>query len=364
MQALWQMHAGTLGVSDPYPDQLFEADLTAGYYYRPLPPYFDPAVSFGAGSLGDPYVNVANGTLTWAATDYSLGGRGPVTTLARTYNSGDGRDGPFGFGWSLPYAMGLQENADGSVTVANFDGRRDYYTKSGSTYTAPAGTETTLVENPDSSWTLTYRDHTAKSFDAAGKLTAVRDADGNATALAYTSGRLSTITDAVGRVFTLSYDANGRVSGISLPLSRSLAYGYDAAGNLTSYTDAAGKVTSYAYASDHRLSTVTDPSGRVTTFAWTTARRVKSRTDDFGATTSYAYTSAGAGGGTTTATDPRGTQTIHTFDARHRQTRLEVVVPGASNLVTLLAYDGDDQLTQATTRAGWSPPSPTTPRAT
>ncbi len=63
VQALWQMAANGTGVTDAYPDQIFEADLTTGTYYRPLPPYMDPSVNYGAGSLGSGLVNVASGNL-------------------------------------------------------------------------------------------------------------------------------------------------------------------------------------------------------------------------------------------------------------------------------------------------------------
>ena len=313
----------------------------------------DPSVNYGSGSLGSGIVNVASGNLILQESDYTLGGLGLPTTLTRTYNGGDTRDGIFGFGWSFPYAMGLQQNSDGSVTIQNFDGRRDYYTLYGSTYTAPPGLETTLVHN-GSTWTLTYRDHTIKTFDANGKLTAETDADGNTTSLAYTSGRLSTITDAAGRAFSLGYDTNGRVTSIGIPLSRSLGFGYDANGNLTSFTDPTGAVTHYGYGSEHMLTSVTDASGRVTNVVWSSLRRIKSVTDPAGATTTYAYGNQSASGGTTTVTDARGTATTHTYDSRGRQTRIEVTMPGgtANNLVTTFAYNSDDQMTSQTDPRG------------
>lgn len=352
VQALWQMGAGSTGVPDPYPVQLFMADLTAGYYYRPLPPYMDPAVNFGGGSLGDEHVNVSNGNLTWEATDYALGGLGPELTLARTYNSGDVRDGIFGFGWSFPYSTGLQDNADGSVTVANFNGRRDYYTPDGAGYRAPPGTNATLVRQ-GIEWELRYNDHTLKRFDQTGHLTQVRDPDGNFIRLEYESGRLARIVKG-DRTISLSYDGNGRVVSVSLPLERTLTYGYDPNGNLTSFTDATGAVTRYGYESDHRLASVTDAEGRLATIAYTTRRRAKSVTDATGAKTTYAYTTENASGGTTTVTNPRGTQTKHSFDARNRQTRIEIVMPGgaANSLVSSFAYTADDQLASQTDPRG------------
>jgi YD repeat-containing protein len=83
-------------------------------------------------------------------------------------------------------------------------------------YTAPPGLETTLVQDGPN-WLLTYRDHTSKSFDTNGKLTAETDANGNTTSLAYASGRLTSITDAAGRSFGFGYDGNGRVTSISIP---------------------------------------------------------------------------------------------------------------------------------------------------
>jgi YD repeat-containing protein len=187
--------------------------------------------------VGAGLVNVSSGNLVLKAKDYVLGGLGSPTTLTRTYNGGSTLDGIFGFGWSFPYTMGLQQNANGSVTVQNYDGRRDFYVLSGSNYLAPPGLETTLVHNGSAGWTLTYKDQSIKTFDNNGKLIGQTDASGNTTALAYTNGRLATITDAAGRGFTLNYDNNGRVTSINIPLARTLSYTYDAYGNLTSFTD-------------------------------------------------------------------------------------------------------------------------------
>lgn len=73
--------------------------------------------------------------------------------------------------------------------------------------------------------------------------------------------RLTRVQDSTGtRYLNLGYDAHGRISNVSDPLGRSVQYGYDANGDLSTVTDARGKVWTYQYdGTSHRLNRILDP---------------------------------------------------------------------------------------------------------
>ncbi len=73
--------------------------------------------------------------------------------------------------------------------------------------------------------------------------------------------RLARVQDSTGsRFLNLDYDAQGRLSTVSDPLGRTVQYSYDANGDLSSVTDARGKVWTYHYdGTSHRLNQIIDP---------------------------------------------------------------------------------------------------------
>ena len=80
-------------------------------------------------------------------------------------------------------------------------------------------------------------------FDSAGRLSSIADRNNTMLILNYTAGRLTSITDTVGRVFSFAYDGSGHVTLLTDPLNRTVAFAYNAAGDLASATDARGKTT-------------------------------------------------------------------------------------------------------------------------
>lgn len=108
---------------------------------------------FGPGNPGEPGrrgcfaakpVNCATGNEVQTQTDLSVGGRGLVLELARTYNSRlavkQATPGPFGYGWTGPYSAHLELNAEGrEATVYQDNGSTVTFARSGSgePWTAP-----------------------------------------------------------------------------------------------------------------------------------------------------------------------------------------------------------------------------------
>ncbi len=87
----------------------------------------------------------------------------------------------------------------------------------GTGFVGPSGDFSTLVQNPDSTFTRTLKNGTRIDFDATGLQTAIIDRNGNTTSYAYDGqGRLTTITDPVGLVTTLVYSGD-RLASVTDP---------------------------------------------------------------------------------------------------------------------------------------------------
>lgn len=103
-------------------------------------------------------------------------------------------------------------------------------------------------------------------------LSQVIDPQGNAATLHYDGQkRLTSITDAVGRDTTFSYDVPGRpllVSKISDPFKRSATLAYDGMGRLISITDIIGLTSSFTYDANSLIDSLTTPYG-TTRFSYT-----------------------------------------------------------------------------------------------
>jgi len=299
-------------------------------------------------------VNTATGGYFTSATDLRLPGIGVPFAFTRSYNSLDGTSGPLGPGWTHAYAAGLTIKPGGDVTFRAEDGQQVEYTRQGDgSFVGTAGTLSTLTQ-VTGGYELLRRDQVRYRFDTSGLLTSIRDRNGQGLSFAYTGGKISTITDSVGRAITLSYNADGLLSQVALPDGRTVTYAYTG-GRLTSVSDPRNGVTNYTYEAHGWLKTIVDQNvhtvvtntygtdGRVTeqldarnkrsTFSWDPVTRTSTMTDarqniwkdvyteyaltkridPLGNTTEYAYDGQF---NLTTVKDPRGNTTTMAYDPR------------------------------------------------
>jgi RHS repeat-associated protein len=152
-----------------------------------------------------PGVNPQPGNYATTVTDASVAVVGPALTLIRSYNSQDLRTGgAFGAGWSTPWDQKIVLEPDGTgnavVTLATGLVTR-FGENADGTYTAPAGQNLTLTFTAASSlWTLRDPSGTVRTYTAAGtiwRLSSVTDADGRVQNYTYDGfNHLSTVTDA------------------------------------------------------------------------------------------------------------------------------------------------------------------------
>lgn len=289
-------------------------------------------------------VNTASGSLTEVATDLKLAGPGTPFAWTRTYNSQDSASGPLGVGWTHPYG--------GSLTVVNATtgeleylagtGQRTRFTKvsggsSGSaTYRAKAF-DGTLKRLSDNTYEMVTRDRRTFKFDTAGLLTQIKPRFLPATTLAYTSGKLSSITDSAGRTISITYNATTPtlIERVTLPDSRYVEYGYTS-GLLTSVRNPRGKVWTLAYDANNRLTSIQDPVGRyqLQDVVYDAQGRVTSEEDGAGEALTYVYSTSGAYSLTTVTPAGRGSTVYKHLD------NLLVSVIDPLNRVTSYTYDG------------------------
>ncbi|KAA0690914.1 peptidase C39 [Neorhizobium sp. P12A] len=143
-------------------------------------------------------------------------------------------------------------------------------------------------------------------------LTKVIDPQGNAATLHYDRlKRLTSVTDAVGRNTTFSYEIDGRpllVSSITDPFGRRAKLTYDELGRLISITDILGLTSSFTYDANSLINSLTTPYG----------------------TSNFSYTAPG------TSAPPRFVQITDPLGNKEREEWLEPApIPGSDPVATV-----------------------------
>jgi RHS repeat-associated protein len=95
------------------------------------------------------------------------------------------------------------------------------------------------------------------------------NANREAVAYTYTSGRLTQVTDPKGQTYGFGYNALGWKTSETDPRGQAITYAYDAAGNVAAATNRRGQTLRSTYDALHRLLTRTDvTTGAVTAFSY------------------------------------------------------------------------------------------------
>ncbi len=196
----------------------------------------------------------------------------------------------FGAGWTLDNLDQIIP-ATGGIMLAKPSGDSLWFASGGNcggqgvtSYVTPAGDFSCLTWNGTAqSYTLTAKDGTQFNFNSSGYQTSIFDQlKYRTTSFTWTAGQLTGVTDFLGNVLTLAYDANGKLKTITDPavvpttgLNRKTQFGYGA--NHTQLTQITEPdpgysepipTLGYSYDAANKLNTETDPDGNVTTFAY------------------------------------------------------------------------------------------------
>jgi len=156
---------------------------------------------------------------------------------------------------------------------------------------------------------LTWAVRVTFSYDAAGRLTTITDADGQVTTIQHDgSGTPTTLVAPGGQGTTLTVHADGRLASVTNPAGETVAFTYANEGLLATLTDARANVHRYEYDAGGRLTKDQDAAtgffalGRTTSATGETA----TLTSSLGRTTTYQVQRLLAGGTQKVDTDPSG----------------------------------------------------------
>ncbi|MBN8771113.1 MAG: RHS repeat protein [Thiobacillus sp.] len=289
---------------------------------------------------GNP-INNANGNKLQRDLAYQI--EGASLKLFRLYNS-QSLDSLISVGnlWTHSYLKNIHQIPGPYVaTTTHFkvnrnDGRVLIFSLSNGVWDYDPDIPDRLTELKDISgnrigWRYTVAaDDSVETYSAAGKLLTIADRAGRTQTLTYdlpaASGgdgdpdTLDTVTDDTGRSLHFSYDAQKRIATVTDPAGGVITYAYDAQSNLASVQYPDGRSKTYHYNEPentaganlpHALTGITDENGeRYATYQYSADGRAISTGHANGADlNTLTYNTDGS----TTVTDPLGTQRTHNF---------------------------------------------------
>jgi RHS repeat-associated protein len=188
---------------------------------------------------------------------------------------------------------------------------------------------------------------TTRTFNANSQVLTEISPRGHTTTFAYTSGRLTSVTDPVGNVRRFTYDSAGRVLTTTDPANKVTTFTYSATSKVLTETSPVGGVTRRTYDVRDRLATLTDPVGGVTTWAYDGNSNITQTTDALGGVTSRAYDGEDR---LIRETDPLSRVTTYAYDALGRL----ITSKNPLNQTTTFVYDAVGNRTKVTNAAGES----------
>jgi RHS repeat-associated protein len=300
-------------------------------------------------------VNCATGNQVVTQTDLSVGGRGPMLGLKRTYNSQlaatQPSHGPFGFGWTSSYSAHLELKNEGTkATVYQENGGTVTFTLEWGTWHAPNGVKQATLAVEGTGYVYTLPDQTKLHFNEAGKLTSEEDRNGNAITLAYNAEKqLESATDSAGRKLTFAYNAEHEVESVKDPMGHTVKYTYES-GNLMSVTQP-GEVAlrwQFKYDAAHELTSETDGREHTITTEYNGQYQVISQTDAMGRKRKWEYATTEEGITETKITEPNGSVTAEVFNTTGEPTSVTHAFGTPIAATTTNEYNSYGELTATT----------------
>lgn len=218
------------------------------------------------------HANVAGGNLVAHHTDLVIRGVGLDLKIDRYYNGLMKTNlldtaSNVGDGWTLSTAgdVGLKVYGDDSVAFFGPSGYRVAFHTESTTgdLQSPPGLKAD-VQHHSSGYTLTWRKSKEKMhFSHGGYIESHEDKNGNKLTFGYEGNKVVSITDTLGRVTRLGYDAtSGQLRTITDPVNRVHRYDYDGQ-KLASYTNPENETYTYGYDANENLEVLTDPKGQL-----------------------------------------------------------------------------------------------------
>jgi RHS repeat-associated protein len=181
----------------------------------------------------------------------------------------------FGNKWHCNFFSHFTETPDGSGDIVLPGGRVQKFLQNpdGSYVAADVWNRNSLART-NNFFVLTFKQsgnkwHFNTNTALGQRLEKVEDQYGNAMTYSYhpVSGRLTGVTDAIGRSFLFLYSGQGYVTNVSDSFGRSASFTYQN-GDLTSLTDMGGLTTLIQYDTNHWPTNIIYPSGQAWRLAY------------------------------------------------------------------------------------------------
>lgn len=324
------------------------------------------------------------------ATQVTNNSHGQPTSITEAYGSSVARTTGITYDPTFVHLPSVITEPTRTTSIA-YDG-------SGNVHTSTAA-DSLPTAYPSRTWTYTY--------NGTGEPLTAQDPRGNTTTMTYSSGNLSTVTDALGHVsnFT-SYDADGRLKSMTDPNGLVTNLGYDLRGQLTSRAEGSSgtgfettvltrdkteavtqvqnpdsSVLTFGRDYAHRLTSITDsvngvgnPGNQIQytldnagnrtavnvydatstlnrshTYTFDALSRMRTDVDAYSNTTTYGYDN---NGNRISVADPLGNTTTTIFDSLNRASTIKDPVGQSSGLVTFTTYNALNEPLTVTTPRG------------
>lgn len=203
--------------------------------------------------------NLGNGNLLLTSNDGVLNGPSLTVRNDRYYNGLSTSVGSFGAGWSSPLSavdVGLAISGY-NATFTGPTGFQAVFTLVGSTWTPPAGFNARL-ETIGGYQVITYNQTGEKvQFNSSGWIMSDKNRNGVGTTYTYGTGnKVSQVTEASGRYYTIAWTTAGYIDTITDSSGRITDYTQNGSGQLTRVVSPGAYFEDYFYDSSGRLSEI------------------------------------------------------------------------------------------------------------
>ncbi|WP_080403843.1 RHS repeat-associated core domain-containing protein [Burkholderia ubonensis] len=215
----------------------------------------------------------------------------------------------------------------------------DVFSRINGEFSAPPGKAVRLSGDDMTGWTYTGLTGASYTFKD-GKVTRYSQPDGKTIDFTWSGDLLTRVENSMGRSLTLAY-SNGKLQTVTSPL-KTVRYAYDTSDNLVSMTDPDGFVTGHEYDKPGRMTKFYDPAfpgTPVVTNVYDSLDRIKTQTSAAGNLFDYYFAGyrseeIGPGGSARTnyidsegnllqVSDPVGNWTLKDYDGQNRLVREE-----------------------------------------
>ena len=158
------------------------------------------------------------------------------------------------------YVAGWYIDGNGGYEVSFASGTKIFFTENSDGSIRPNNSTDVTFSKTADGYRIKNADLSKIEFDKKGKLTGMFDRYGNEISVSYSDGKISKLTDAVGRYLKFTYNGNGLLEKVVDSADRSVSYSYNKKKQLTGVKDVLGNSTTFEYhEKSGMLSAVNDP---------------------------------------------------------------------------------------------------------